>query len=104
MVPIHPKVWAVARCAEPWQDKITVQSYFRRASQEAGHADLHFHDLRHSSASAMTNSGVDLYTVGAVLGHKDAKSTKRYSHLATASLAAALGTIGKAVSIVKCNT
>ena len=43
----------------------------------------------------MINAGVDLYTVGAVLGHKDAKSTKRYSHLATSALAAALGTIGK---------
>lgn len=57
--------------------------------------DLHFHDLRHSSASAMINEGIDLYTVGAVLGHKDAASTKRYSHLATATLATAIGTIGK---------
>lgn len=95
VVPVHAKVLAATRCPLPWPAKITVQSYFRVASKEAGHPDLHFHDLRHSSASAMINSGVDLYTVGAVLGHKDAKSTKRYSHLATASLAAAVGTIGK---------
>lgn len=95
VVPIHAKVLAAARCKAKKPAKITVQTYFRQASKLVGHEDLHFHDLRHSSASAMINSGVDLYTVGAVLGHKDGKSTKRYSHLATESLAAALGTIGK---------
>ena len=42
------------------------------------------------------DAGVPLYTVGAVLGHKSAASTKRYSHHATASLRAAIGRIGKA--------
>lgn len=94
IVPIHPKIRPAAHA--PWKPaKSTVQAYFRKAARECGHADLHFHDLRHSSASEMINAGVDLYTIGAVLGHKDAASTKRYSHLATASLAKALGTIGK---------
>ncbi len=43
----------------------------------------------------MINAKVDLYTVGAVLGHKDPRSTVRYSHLATATLADALRTVGK---------
>ena len=55
------------------------------------------HDLRHSAASAMINAGVDLYTVGGVLGHQSATSTKRYSHLATSTLAAAVSMIGKKV-------
>jgi site-specific recombinase XerD len=37
---------------------------------------------------------VDLYTVGAVLGHRDARSTKRYSRLNTDTLAAAVSKIG----------
>ena len=65
----------------------------KQVSAMLGH--LHFHDLRHSSASEMVNNGVDLYTVGAVLGHKDARSTKRYSHLATETLSVAVGKIGK---------
>jgi site-specific recombinase XerD len=39
------------------------------------------HDIRHSTASALINAGVDLYTVGQVLGHKSLASTARYAHL-----------------------
>ena len=95
IVPIHPRARSAAECTEKKPAKITVQAYFREAARALGYTDLHFHDLRHSSASEMINAGVDLYTVGAVLGHKDARSTKRYSHLATSRLAVALGTIGK---------
>lgn len=43
----------------------------------------------------MINAGVDLYSVGAVLGHKDSRSTKRCSHLNIEALAGAVGRIGK---------
>jgi site-specific recombinase XerD len=56
--------------------------------------DLHIHDCRHSAASNMVNQGVDLYTVGKVLGHKDLRSTKRYSHLSVDTLTAAIRKIG----------
>lgn len=46
-------------------------------------------------ASAMINAKVDLYTVGAVLGHQSATSTKRYAHLATDAMKMVLGEIGK---------
>jgi site-specific recombinase XerD len=45
----------------------------------------------------MINNGIDLYTVGAVLGHKDARSTQRYAHLATDALSAAVGKIGQKI-------
>ena len=95
IVPIPARVRSAAESRQKIPAKITVQAYFRRAAQAAGYADPHFHDLRHSSASEMINAGIDLYTVGAVLGHKDARSTQRYSHLSSATLAAAMGTIGK---------
>lgn len=66
-----------------------------RVIADLGH--LHFHDLPHSVAIAMINSGIYLYTVSAVLGHRTPLSTKRYSHLATQTLAAAVVTIGKKV-------
>lgn len=56
---------------------------------------VHFHDLRHSSASEMINAGVSLFTVGRVLGHRSAQSTARYSHLTHDTLADAVGKIGR---------
>jgi len=38
----------------------------------------------------MINAGIDLYAVGAVLGHADHKSTMRYFHLANETLLAAV--------------
>lgn len=43
----------------------------------------------------MINAGIDLYTVGGVLGHKSPVSTKRYSHLIIDRLADAVSTIGR---------
>ncbi|MCP2518355.1 hypothetical protein M5J07_25725 [Achromobacter mucicolens] len=43
----------------------------------------------------MINAKVDLYSVGAVLGHKSAASTKRYAHLATEAIKTAHSQIGK---------
>lgn len=100
IVPIHPRVAVCARRFEA-PARITVQAHFRRAAKAAGMAGLHFHDLRHSAASELINNGVDLYTVGAVLGHKDARSTKRYAHLATDKLADAIGVIGQKIPTTK---
>lgn len=45
-------------------------------------------------ASAMLEAGVDLYTIGKVLGHKDSRSTQRYSHLSLAAVTRAIRKIG----------
>ena len=54
-----------------------------------------FHDLRHTAASFLIASGVDLYRVGAILGHSDQRTTKRYAHLAVADLRSAIATLGR---------
>jgi integrase len=94
IVPIHPKV---AVCARKFQSgpKITVQRSWEKARNAAGFPHLHFHDLRHSAASELIRQEVDLYTVGKILGHKDSRSTARYSHLAVGALASAIGKMGK---------
>lgn len=38
----------------------------------------------------MINSGIDLFTVGRILGHADHQSTMRYSHLSNDTLVAAV--------------
>jgi site-specific recombinase XerD len=47
------------------------------------------HDLRHSCASNLVNSGQSLYVVGTILGHAQTKTTQRYAHLASETLLAA---------------
>lgn len=93
VVPMHPKV----RCCAgyEWPTKYKLGYWFRKARYAIDREDLHFHDLRHSAASAMINEDVDLYTVGAVLGHKSPASTGRYAHLAQAKLKRAVGQIGR---------
>ena len=56
---------------------------------------LRFHDLRHTAASLLISSGVDLYRVGAILGHSDIRTTKRYAHLAIDDLRTAIATLGR---------
>ncbi len=41
-----------------------------------------FHTLRHTYASWLVMSGVDLYTVQRLMGHSTIAMTERYSHLA----------------------
>jgi site-specific recombinase XerD len=74
--------------------KWTASKAVKKAYRAVGLGHARLHDLRHSAASEMINAGVDLYTVGGVLGHKSAVSTARYAHLATGRLKDAVGKIG----------
>lgn len=69
---------------------VTIKRAWATARTEANLSDLRIHDLRHSAASFMINSGVNLFAVGKVLGHADHKSTMRYSHLSNDTLLAAV--------------
>lgn len=93
IVPVHPKVAVCARRFLPCP-KITIQWSWSKARDACGLQGLHFHDLRHSTASAMLKAGVDLYTIGKVLGHKDSRSTQRYSHLSMEAVTSAVRKIG----------
>lgn len=96
IVPIHPRVAVIARSMWPlavttW----TCSHYFTRAARAAGIEGVTFHTLRHSTASELINAGVDLFTVGQVLGHASAQSTQIYAHLAVERLQAALAKVGQ---------
>ncbi|WEK40528.1 MAG: tyrosine-type recombinase/integrase [Candidatus Brevundimonas colombiensis] len=65
---------------------VSIKHGWQRAIREAKLPGLRLHDLRHSAASFMVNSGVDLFAVGKVLGHASYQSTQRYSHLANDTL------------------
>jgi integrase len=61
--------------------------------KQAGIEGFRFHDLRHTFASHLAMRSVPLEIIGSLLGHKDPKMTKRYSHLSPASLKAAVTTL-----------
>jgi len=60
---------------------VDVKKSFDTALNKSNIRDFRFHDLRHTFASQLVMSGVDLNTVRELLGHKDIKMTLRYSHL-----------------------
>ena len=60
--------------------------------EEAGIPDVRLHDLRHSFASDALMAGVPLAIVGEMLGHKQARTTMRYAHLANSVVRDALET------------
>lgn len=90
IVPIHPRAMAALKFFPLPYKTSRMQKWIREAMDAAGFQHLRFHDLRHSCASALVNNGVDLFTVGKVLNHKDLRSTQRYSHLNTKTIGLAI--------------
>lgn len=66
---------------------------FDRARARASMNEVHFHDLRHTYASWLVQSGAPLAAVRDLLGHSSLTVTSRYAHLATADLERAVGRI-----------
>lgn len=56
-----------------------------------------FHSCRHTYASWLVQSGVDLYAVAKLLGHKTITMTERYSHLSPGVFKAATGALEKQI-------
>ena len=57
------------------------RGWFLSAVERAGLKDYTWHCNRHTFASRLVMAGVDLHTVGELLGHRTAQMTKRYAHL-----------------------
>lgn len=74
----------------PKKHLTTIKHGWQTARDAAFLPGLRVHDLRHSAASFMVNSNVDLFTVGKILGHASYQSSQRYSHLANETLMAAV--------------
>ena len=55
-----------------------------------GDEDVVPHILRHTLASRLAQSGIDLYRIKTWLGHSNIKTTERYAHLIPSSLDGAL--------------
>jgi len=68
-------------------DASKLKRTFKKTVEDAGIEDFTFHCLRHSFATRLSQSGVDIYTVSKLLGHKDVSTTaKHYAHHSVESL------------------
>jgi integrase len=61
---------------------------FWAALHDAGIENFRFHDLRHSCASYLAQSGATLLEIADVLGHRTLDMVRRYAHLTTGHKAA----------------
>lgn len=71
---------------------------FYSACRRAGIKDFKFHDLRHTFASHLVMSGVDITTIKELLGHKTINMTLRYAHLAPSHKVKAVDDLDKALN------
>lgn len=77
---------------------VNIQKSWNRIRGRAGLSDVRLHDLRHSFASVAAASGMSLYMIGKMLGHKDSSTTEKYAHLVGDPLREAATQIGNRIA------
>jgi integrase len=84
------------RDGKPFKD---IKKSFLAALRKTGIINFRFHDLRHTFASWLAMSGVDLNTIRVLLGHKSIRMTQRYAHLSPAHNKRAVDVLGQKWSL-----
>ena len=73
----------------------SVKTAFIAAYKKVGIKNLRFHDLRHTAATRMIESGIDLATVSKILGHSSIQMTMRYAHPTPENMQRAVDKLGE---------
>ena len=96
-LPRDPSGWVLpgARKGGPL---VNLRKPWHSLRAKAGLDDVRIHDLRHSFASFGAASGLSLPIIGALLGHTQAATTKRYAHLADDPLRQASEAVGQKIA------
>ena len=98
-LPLHPALRVVLEPRRTGQGEAYVlpryqpaalSRAFKRLTQRLGLNDYRFHDTRHDVASRLANAGANQKVIMDVLGHKDPRSSIRYTHLTHAVVEAAM--------------
>ena len=76
-----------------------LKHFWKSVSTRAGLEGVRIHDLRHSFASILANSGLSLPVIGQMLGHSNPSTTARYAHISDQTLRAAAAIAGKAWAV-----
>jgi len=76
--------FVVCNHEENFVDPRTVQSYFKKVTDQVGIKSASFHTLRHTFATRAIEVGMDVKSVSEILGHADISITlKKYVHSLT---------------------
>ena len=92
LVPLHPRVQAIAKALPLGVSSNALQAAWS-AAREATGIECRWHDLRHTCASWLAQAGVPLHTIGEILGHSSPTMTRRYAHLAPSHLSEAMARV-----------
>ena len=89
---VQPSDWVFAnpKTGKPF---VSIFRAWSTARLQAGLEDVRVHDLRHNFASQLVNAGRSLYEVQKLLGHADATTTQRYTHLSQERLLEAASSV-----------
>ncbi|WP_439547052.1 tyrosine-type recombinase/integrase [Sandarakinorhabdus sp.] len=82
----------------PGRHLVGLPRIWERLRVRANLADVRMHDLRHSFASIGASGGDSLLMIGALLGHRDTRTTQRYAHLANEPVRDAADRISSVIS------
>lgn len=74
-----------------------IDGFWRKLRTEVGLEDVRLHDLRHNYASLAARSSETLPMIGNLLGHRDVRTTARYSHLDDTNILAAADAVGAVI-------
>jgi integrase len=96
--PVSPWVFPRKYGGEPLSD---IRHSWTALLRTAEIDDLHIHDLRHSYASFLVSSGHTLPMIGSLLGHSQAQTTNRYSHLLIEAQRDATNEVGAFIASAK---
>ena len=69
-----------------WNDLARYTKTFKRIARAVGIEDVHFHHLRHTAATQMIESGIELSFVQAMLGHSAISTTQVYTAIVQKTL------------------
>ncbi|HEX4788518.1 MAG TPA: tyrosine-type recombinase/integrase, partial [Actinospica sp.] len=69
---------------------------FKEILKAAGVGDHRVHDARHTSGTELSELDVDMDDIMAILGHTDARTTKRYVHRSSRRAKEAMRLVGEA--------
>lgn len=59
---------------------VDIKKSFKTLLKQAQITNFRFHDLRHTAATRMVESGIDLVVAQEILGHANIQTTMRYAH------------------------
>jgi integrase len=91
----NPFVIAATRGKKP---SAAVDKAWDRVRTRAGLRDVRLHDLHHTFASIGAGASLGLPIIGKLLGHTQASTTARYSHLADDPIRRAADAIGETIA------